>query len=132
MKNLANCTPSEFLRQTVKIKKSVEKWFKLTDIMNIRRRKPDIPEGATREEKAAALKEQARENALAMFNAVFEEHPDETLEVLALMCFVEPEHVDDHPVKEYLKAFTELINDEDVLDFFTSLARLGLTGTPKR
>lgn len=132
MKNLANCKPSEFLRQTVKIKKSVEKWLKLTDIMNIRRRKPDIPEGATREEKATALREQARENAMAMFETVFEEHPEETLEVLALMCFVEPENVDDHSVGEYLKAFTELINDESVMDFFTSLARLGLKATPKQ
>lgn len=37
MKNLANCTPSEFLKQTNKIKKSVEKWLKATDIMEIRK-----------------------------------------------------------------------------------------------
>lgn len=132
MKNLANCKPSEFLRQTVKIKKSVEKWLKLTDLMNIRKRKPVFPETVTEAEKAEILKGQIRENATAMFESVFEEHPDETLEVLALMCFVEPDHVDDYPVKEYLKAFTELINDEDVLSFFTSLAHLGLKGTSKR
>lgn len=132
MKNLANCKPSEFLRQTVKIKKSVEKWLKLTDLANIRKRKPVFPEDATEKEKAEILKRQIRENATAMFESVFEEHPDETLEVLALMCFVEPDHVDDYPVKEYLKAFTELINDEDVLSFFTSLAHLGLKGTSGR
>jgi hypothetical protein len=40
MKNLANCKPSEFLSQTNKIRKSVEKWLKLTDIINIRKRIP--------------------------------------------------------------------------------------------
>lgn len=132
MKNLANCKPSEFLRQTYKIKKSVEKWLKLTDIMNIRKRKPNFPDDITPEEKSELIKKQIRDNATAMFDAIIGEHPDETLEVLALMCFVDPEHVDDYPVKEYLKAFTELINDEDVLSFFTSLARLDLKDTPKQ
>ena len=38
MKNLANCTPTEFLKQTSKIKRSAEKWLKVTDIMAIRKR----------------------------------------------------------------------------------------------
>ena len=48
------------------------------------------------------------------------------------MCFVEPEHVDDHSMAEYLEAFTELINDEAVIGFFTSLARLAETPTQRR
>jgi hypothetical protein len=45
MKNLANCTPREFLKQTSKIKGSVEKWLKVTDVMNIRKRMPKaLPE----------------------------------------------------------------------------------------
>lgn len=139
MKNLANCKPSEFLRQTNRIRKSVSKWLTMTDILNIRKRLPKYEiaaPGSTAEERAevirrnAALKrKQASENVMAMLDAVLEDHPDETLELLALCCFVEPEHVDDHTVSEYLEAFSELISDEAVMGFFTSLSKLGLRNT---
>ena len=124
MKNLANCKPSEFLQQTNRIRKSVSKWLTDTDIMNIRRRMPQIPEGATDDEKKKAMEEQVNENFNAILDAIMEEHPDETLELLALLCFVEPENVDDHTVTEYLESFTELANNKAVLDFFTSLMQL--------
>ena len=124
MKNLANCKPSEFLRQTNLIRKSVSKWLTDTDIMNIRKRMPELPEEATEEEKKEANLEQAKKNLNAIFDAVLDEHPDETLEVLALLCFVEPSHVDDYEVTEYFESFNELINNKAVLSFFLSLMRL--------
>lgn len=124
MKNLANCKPSEFLKQTNKIRKSVSKWLTDTDIMNIRKRTSDIPDDATEEERARAKLEQAKKNTSAMLDAILDEHPDETLELLALLCFVEPENVDDHTITEYLEAFNELMNDKAVLSFFTSLMQL--------
>ena len=124
MKNLANCKPSEFLRQTNKIRKSVSKWLTDTDIMNIRKRKTNIPDDATEEERARAIEEQVKENASDMLDAIMDEHPDETLELLALLCFVEPEHVDDYAVTDYLESFNEIINNKTVLSFFTSLMRL--------
>ena len=124
MKNLANCKPSEFLRQTNKIRKSVSKWLTDTDIMNIRKRKFDIPDDATEEERARAIEEQVKENASDMLDAIMDEHPDETLELLALLCFVEPEHVDDYVVTDYLESFNEIINNKTVLSFFISLMRL--------
>ena len=42
MKNLAKCKPTEFVKQTVKIKKAVERWLTDTDIMAIRKRLPKI------------------------------------------------------------------------------------------
>lgn len=139
MKNLANCKPSEFFKQTVKIKKAVENWMTETDIMNIRKNvaKPSpITQDMTDEEKRAALddfkrrtEEQAKRNMSRIFDAIFDEHPDETLELLALLCFIEPKDVDNHTIDEYLKAITEMISNEAVLGFFTSLARLGLFNT---
>lgn len=128
MKNLANCKPSEFLVQTNKIRKSVEKWLKLTDIMNIRKNVPPVKEGQTPEERKAELLKQSKQNINKMLDAILEEHPQETLELLGLMCFVEPEDVDNHTVSEYLMSFTELMNDEAVLGFFTSLMNLGQKG----
>ena len=132
MKNLANCTPREFLKQTNKIRKSVAKWLSVTDVMNIRRRKPEgmpeVQEGMTqdevdaiREKQRHMLAEQAQQNLWDMLDEMLDKHPDETLEVLALCCFVEPEDVDNHPLSEYLHSINELLANSDVRDFFTFL-----------
>lgn len=136
-KNLANCTPKEFLLQTNRVRKSAEKWLKVTDIMNIRKNVPKlvIPEDATAEETEKImekhreeLKRAARQNISDMLDSIMEKHPDETLEILALMCFVEPKDVNKYKITEYLRNVTEIMNDEAVLSFFTSLTRLGQTG----
>lgn len=127
MKNLANCTPREFLRQTNKIRKAVAKWLSLTEIGKIRGTLPAIPEDASDDEKQALIKEQAIKNANKALDIIMDEHPDETLELLALLCFVEPEDVDNHKMSEFLGAFSELINDSEVIGFFISLIRLGRT-----
>ena len=135
LKTLTTCKPSEFLRQTNRMKKSVEKWLTDTDILNIRKRIPVlemVPKDGTEEERKAVLErnrklteEQARKNISSMLDAILEEHPEETLEVLGLCCFVEPEHIDDHTVSEYLAAFSSIISDPAVIGFFISLASLG-------
>ena len=124
MKNLANCKPSEFLRQTNKIRKSASKWMKDVNVFEIRRRKPEGFDEMTEEEQNESMREQARENLFEMMDSALEDHVDETLELLALLCFVEPEHVDDYKVTDYLKSFAEIISDKDVLDFFISLMQL--------
>lgn len=139
LKTLATCKPSEFLRQTNRIKKSVEKWLTDTDIMNIRKRVPVyemVPQGASDEDKKAIVDrnkqvadEQAKKNISAMLDAILEDHPDETLEVLALCCFVEPSDADNYPMVKYLEAFNSLINDKAVIDFFISLASLARMNT---
>lgn len=135
MKNLATCKPSEFLKQANRIRKSVKNWLQVTDIMEIRKRMPkgmpeysaDLSQEETEAVKAKRdemMTAQMGENLDAMLEALMDKHPDETLELLALCCFVEPEDVDDHTVGEYLTAVTELINDKAVRDFFMSLMPL--------
>ena len=127
MKNLTNCTPREFMRQTAKIRHAVEKWLTLTDIMNIRKRVADIPADATAESKRELLERQAKANLSAMLDAILDEHPDETADLLALCCFTEPEDADAHPMSEYIGAAAEMIGDANVLRFFSSLLQLGQT-----
>lgn len=129
MKNLANCKPSEFLAQTNKIRKAVAKWLTATDIMNIRKNMPELPEEISEEDRKAAVMAQAKENLSAMFDAILDEHPAETLELIALLCFVEPEDVDEHPMGEYITAINELLNDETTVSFFTSLTSLARMST---
>ena len=139
MKNLANCKPTEFFKQTVKIKKAVEKWLTDTDIMNIRKTvaKPSpMRSDMTDEERRAAVddfqkrvEDQAMKNMSKILDAILEEHPDETMNLLALLCFVEPQDIDNYTMDEYLKAITEMITNDAVIGFFTSLGRLGLFNT---
>lgn len=136
MKNLANCKPSEFLKQSNKIKRSVEKWLTATKVLEIRKAVPtleEIPDTATDEEKAEIKKrndklvrDQAKRNISDMLDSMLEEHPEETLELLALMCFVEPENVDDYPTEDYLTSISEMLGSQAVISFFTSLARWGV------
>lgn len=137
MKNLTNCTPIEFLKQTNRIRHSVEKWLKVTDIMNIKNSLPNFVEinddmsEEERKEKADINKELVREQNKKKLSLILDkcldEHAEETLEMIALMCFVEPEHINEHSAMEYLKEVTEMISNKDVLDFFSSLIRLGQT-----
>lgn len=128
MKNLANCKPTEFFKQTVKIKKAVQDWLTITEIMSIRKRMPPLPENMTQQEKKALIEKQAQENLSAMFDAIMDKHPNESMNLLALLCFVEPENVDDHPMSEYLASLSEMMSSEAVIGFFTSLMRLARTG----
>lgn len=137
MKNLANCKPSEFLKQTFRIKKVAEEWLTATNILEIRKRVPElikITNAMTDEEKADAfvknkktMREQSVLNLKEMLNNIIDENADKTLELMALCCFVEPEQVDEHPMSEYLESLGELLSDPGVISFFTSLVQLGQT-----
>lgn len=133
MKNLSNCGPTEFLKQTFKIKQAAAKWLKDIGFTEIRKTLPELIDirGLTGEEKAKALaenkarmKKQSFQNLMDILDKAIGEHADETVEILALACFVEPEHADEHSMTEYLKALGELLSDEGVLSFFTSAAQL--------
>ena len=128
MKTLANCTPREFLVQTNKIRKSVAKWLTVTNILGIRKEKPQFDAGASDEEKKAALEKQVRQNLTSMLDAALDEHPDETAELLGLLCFIEPEDLDNHSMIEILTNFTDILNSKEVMSFFISLMQLESNG----
>ena len=135
LKTLATCKPIEFMKQTVKIKKAVSEWLTITDIKSIVKKVAPqelIPADATDVEKMAIVsanmakrREQLVKNISEAFDVVMEEYPEETLEILALCCFIEPEKANEVKVSDYLKAFNGLITDKDTIDFFISLAQLG-------
>lgn len=129
MKTLANCSPREFLVQTNKIRKSVVKWLDETKILEIRANKPHFTEGATEEEKKTATIEQIKTNLSEMLDAMLDEHPEETAELLGLLCFIEPSDLDNHTMPELLNAFTEIINCPEIIGFFTSLMQLAQKST---
>lgn len=125
MKTLANCSPMEFLTQTNKIRKQAEKWLTLTKIMEIRRNRPTLTAEMTLEEKRTALQEQVQKNLSAILEAVLDEYPQETAELLCLICFIDPKDMEKHTMTELLSALNEVLDNEEVIGFFTSLMRLG-------
>lgn len=153
MKNLSNCTFTEFLFQTNKIRKAVEKWLTDTDIMNIRKKMPalkEVPPLATYqngmtdaekeevrqkleerkkiiEENGEKISKQSRQNLKEILDSVMGEHPEETADIIAMCCFIDPADKDSYKTRDYLLAFTEMINDDVVFDFFTSSVRRVLT-----
>ena len=139
MKNLATCKPSEFVAQTAKIREAVSNWLEVIDFQKIRSKKPVyemLPAGATAEQKASVikhnaelLKKQTVDNLNEILDNMLAKHPQETLEVLALCCFVEPKQVDDHPMDEYLECIMDMMENKAVLRFFSLLVRLDQTST---
>lgn len=124
MKTLANCTPREFLKQTNRIRKAVANWLSLTKILDIRKKLPTFKDGMSAEDKRKAAAAQIQKNGMAMLDAILDEHPEETAELLGLMCFIEPEELDNHQMREFFGAFADMLNCPEIVDFFYSLARL--------
>ena len=135
IKSLANCKPSEFLKQTFHIYRAVEQWLKLTDFINILKRvapQKAVTENMTDAEKAKVIasnlfskKEQKRKNIMDILEIALDEHPEETIQILGMCCFIEPEDADNYNMAFYLEALTELLESKEVRDFFISLAKLG-------
>lgn len=140
VKTLANCTDEEFLQQANKIRHSVEKWLTVTDINNLRSRKPQlepIPEDADAdkiseitERNNALMEKQLKKNLNDVLDSALEKHPKETAELIRLCCFTDPQDKST-PIATYMVSFTQMVNDEVVLGFFQSLLTvvqtLGLT-----
>ena len=137
MKNLANCKPSEFLKQSLRIKRNVEKWLTSEDIKEIRKRLPKkeaILQTMTKEEQGEVLlrnqkarQSQMMKNFMDILDIMLDKKFEETLSVIALSCFVEPENVDDYEISDYLGSIADMLEDKNVIRFFTSVARLGQT-----
>ena len=137
MKNLATCKPSEFLKQTLRIKRLVEKWLTSEDIAEIRKRLPKkeaILNTMTKEEQGEVLlrnqkaqQSQMMKNFMDILDIMLDKKFDETLAVIALSCFVEPENVDDYTIDDYLGSLSDMLENRNVIRFFASVAHLGQT-----
>ena len=136
IKTLANCTDDEFLSLTYDIYEAVEDWFELTKIADIRKQQPElkiIPQNADEktqqriEEENEKLKfEQSKKNVKNILKACLKEHPKETARIIRMCCFVDPDD-DSQKITYYMKAFNQMIANEDVIGFFQSLVSLAET-----
>jgi len=137
-KNLANCTPDEFLDQSFLIMDAAEKFMKVNDILGIRGRKveglQEIPKDneeeadRIRKENAKKITAQRMKNVKDLLTSMMHTHKSETLELLALSCFIDPAEVNNYTMAYLLRNVGEILSDQDMLAFFTSAAQLEQTG----
>ena len=123
--------PREFAAQAYRVSSAIEKWLTVTDVLNIKKKIPNVANDAKPEERDAAVTEQLRKNAFAVLETVLGQHPDETLELLALLCNIDPENVEEYPTRELMRCVNDLLNDKDFVGFFVScvqLARMNFGG----
>lgn len=119
LKTLANCDNIEFLQQTYKIADAVKAYLNETNILEIRKRVPDVSK-LNEEEKKEALRKAASANILEMVRTALVEHTEDTLKVIGLICFCE----DIEKIRKDRGMLLEAVNalsDRNVLDFFISL-----------
>lgn len=119
MKHLANCTPTEFMKQAVKVRRPFREWIERTGIPAIRARRPEGFEDMTPDERREALIIQSRENMADIVAAAIEEDFEGTVNLLCLATFTDPAEFDSHPFSEYLSAVNAMLSDEGVKGFFT-------------
>ena len=132
-KNMATCTSLEFLVQANKIRHYVESWLKETKILEIRKNHAkqipitaDMSPEELKAVKAAneeARAKQVRKNLSDMLDACLETHAEQTLKVLAMLCFVNPSQANEIPVSELLDNFGQMIADDGVMRFFGSFMK---------
>ena len=125
IKTLANCSLREFLAQTNKIRKHVANWLTLTKVMEIRKNLPTFEDDADEKTKRDAMEKQVKRNISDILDSILEAHPDETAELLGLLCFVDPADLNKHKMTEFFGGIAEILNSREVMDFFMSLVQLG-------
>lgn len=112
LKNLATCTPKEFLVQTNRIRKLAKEWLGATGVMELFNGTDLTGDNAEKE----LLK-----SLDGVLDKLLEKDADKTVELLCLCCFVPPKQAEKHQMWEYLESVNDMINNEGVVGFFTSL-----------
>lgn len=125
MKTLANCSPAEFMKQGYLVAKKAGELFEKSQVLEIRKNMPTLSGKETVEEKQELMRKQSKKNISEMLQVLMCEYPDDTVELLGLLCFIPKEEIDNHSGFELFTAGIEVLNSKEVLDFLSSLMKLG-------
>lgn len=129
IKNLANCTLKEFLKQVNKIRHEVEDLFTVANIKEIRKNIPTFTGEETEEEKAEIIRQQGRKNISDILDNCLEKNVDKTVKIIGLMCFKNEKEAENMEVSEFYDVVFELLGSKRVIDFFIKLVNSELINT---
>lgn len=135
LKNLATCTPREFLAQTNKLRKLAKEWLNETGTPDIKKVLQNLSDEVIEETGVSATDEERESGATkAVINKLdkwleklLDINAEKTLNLLCLCCFVEPKDSDNHQMWEFYECINDMLNNEATISFFMSL--LGVAKT---
>lgn len=128
MRTIANLTGVEFLRAINRTRHSVEKLMKVTDVLNIWKKRPSFNGDETSEQQNEMEREQVKKNLNDVLDSLLETHPEETYECIMALCVREDGEPEPDGI-ELIMAACGLISDKRVLDFLLQLGKSGLLTT---
>lgn len=128
MKTIANLNGVEFLRAINRTRHAVEKLMKVTDVLNIWKKTPEIKGDETPEELHEKHRNQIKKNLNDILDSLLEKHPEETYECIMALCVKDEGEPEPDGIELIMAAFN-LISDKRVLDFLLQLGKSGLIAT---
>lgn len=128
MRTIANLNGVEFLRAINRTRHAAEKLMKVTDVLNIWKKKPTFTGEETEEEKLKMEREQVKKNLNDILDTLLEKHPEETFEFIMALCVRDEGEPEPDGIELIMAAFN-LISDERVMDFLLQLGKSGLIAT---
>lgn len=128
MRTIANLNGVEFLRAINRTRHAVEKLTKVTDVLNIWKKKPTFKGDETEEEKLKIAREQVKKNLNDILDSLLEHHPEETYECIMALCVRDEGEPEPDGIELIMAAFN-LIADQRVMDFLLQLGKLELFAT---
>lgn len=122
LKNLANCSPKEFLVQTNKIRYLAKEFITDTDILNWRANiVTDEVKSAAADEREDMVKSNILSELDKILDILLEKDIDRTVALLCYCCFIDPKDEGKYKVTDIIESITEMVTDPAVISFFTRL-----------
>ena len=128
MRTIANLSGVEFLRAINRTRHSVEKLMKVTDVLNIWKKKATFSGNETPEERHEMERAQIKKNLNDILDTLLEKNPEETYECIMALCVRDEGEPEPDGIELIMAAFS-LIADKRVLDFLLQLGKSGLFAT---
>lgn len=116
---------AQFLGAVYTAADAVANMVKTIGFSEIRKHMPELTGDETESERKAKLAEQAKKNMLDIAKSAMKEHPEETIAALHALIVLDDGEEFPHGVK-LLTTAVKVLNNKDILDFFTSVASLNL------
>ena len=128
MKTIANLNGVEFLRAINRTRHAVEKLMKVTDVLNIWKKRPVFKGDETPEQMHEMERKQIKKNLNDVLDTLLDTHPEETFECIMALCVRDDGEPEPDGIELVMAAF-DLIADERVLNFLFKLGKSGLITT---
>lgn len=125
MRTIANLNGVEFLRAINRTRHAAEKLMKVTNVLDIWKKRPVFNGDETPEQMLEMERKQIKKNLNDVLDSLLETYPEETYECIMALCVRDEGEPEPDGIELVMSAFS-LIADRRVLDFLLQLGKSGL------